>query len=269
MAKEPEGCYNEGSGETGRICGMPEQIRLRRSYIQVRRKNGDVTFGGDQGFFRAGGGREDARKAAAGCGIVAFSDLLLYLSGKDEAYRIKQNADLADRILDETQYKRYYDTLYSSFGGIAWKGGVSGLKLSREFNRTARKNGWKLRAVWGLDGNKIFDRMERMLESDIPVILCIPMMLRKGERNDRLWLYEKEEAETKYRRAQAVNAHYVTVTGMIRDEKAYLEISSWGRKFYICREEYDVFIHTHFMGTILGNILYVRQKFENTEVHTE
>ena len=96
------------------------------------------------------------------------------------------------------------------------------------------------------------------------------MMLRRRERNDRLWLYEKEETKAAYRRVKAVSAHYVTVTGMCWDAGgAYLEISSWGRKFYIRREEYDTFIHTHFMGTILGNILYIRQKSENTEVHTE
>ncbi len=255
-------------GRGGR--GMPREIRLKGSYIQVRRKNGEVTFGGDQGFFREGNGREDARKEAAGCGIVAFSDLLLYLAGRDGAYRIKQNAGLVNRILDETEYKAYYDAFYNSFGGLPWKGGISGLKLRSEFNRAARKNGWRLRAVWGLDGNKIFDRTERMLKNDIPVILCIPMMLRRRERNDRLWLYEKEETKAAYRRVKAVSAHYVTVTGMCWDAGgAYLEISSWGRKFYIRREEYDTFIHTHFMGTILGNILYIRQKSENTEVHTE
>ncbi|MGN0376163.1 MAG: hypothetical protein ACI4ED_00875 [Suilimivivens sp.] len=56
-------------------------------------------------------------------------------------------------------------------------------------------------------------------------------------------------------------AHYITITSVIKErDMVFYEISSWGKKYYFSRNEYDVLIHTHFMGTILGNILYIRQR---------
>ena len=51
------------------------------------------------------------------------------------------------------------------------------------------------------------------------------------------------------------------ITGILEEEKgSYYEISSWGKKYYINCKEYDRLIKTHFLGTILGNILYIRQR---------
>lgn len=237
---------------------MPENIRLSRDYIRVRRrKNGELTYGGDQGFFQGDGSRkQDKRKQMSGCGVVALSDILLYLAGKREApCCFEESVRYAGRILDEEEYKEYYNTIYELLGRIRSGNGISGLNLKLKFNKLARKNNWSLRALWGLNGGKIYIRMEEMLKNDIPVILCIPMMLLKKDKNDRLNFYRGKEI-------QFVNAHYVVVTGIFKkpDGESYLEISSWGKKYYINRNEYDVFIHTHFMGTILGNILYIRQK---------
>lgn len=127
----------------------------------------------------------------------------------------------------------------------------------------ARRNGWRLRARWGFSGRKIFSRIEEMLQRDIPVILCIPMMILKKDRNDKLSLYNRKFDDVKkryeYQVAEQTNAHYVTVTGILwEEEKRYLSVSSWGREYYIDFKEYDTYINTHFLGKILGNILYVR-----------
>ena len=60
---------------------MQERTGIQREYVHVRRKeNGILTYGGDQGFFDSAKGAEaDKRKQTSGCGIIAFSDLLLYL----------------------------------------------------------------------------------------------------------------------------------------------------------------------------------------------
>ncbi len=59
---------------------MPETIRLNGDYIRVRRKkNSKLTYGGDQEFFCGEeNGRQDERKRKSGCGVAAFSDMLLY-----------------------------------------------------------------------------------------------------------------------------------------------------------------------------------------------
>lgn len=230
---------------------------LRSEYIRVRRKNGGlVTFGGDQGFFpKQGGSKADTKKNASGCGVVAFGDLLLYLGKKGADFILPESRNYINRTLEEEEYKNYYNTVYSLLGGIPFSGGVSGLKLFWKFNRLARINGWKLRAKWGMSRKKLFSRIEEMLDRDIPVILCIPMMVRKKDKKEGLWLYHPEDCS----RAAFTKAHYVMVTGMVqRRDKWYYEISSWGNRYYISAEEYDTLIHTHFMGTILGNILYIR-----------
>lgn len=236
---------------------MDKRNGLKSEYISVKRKNGNVlTFGGDQGFFNTlEGSKADKRKNASGCGIVAFSDLLLYLGKRGKDFEIQESKAYVNRILEEEEYKSYYNSVYSFLGGIPFSGGISGFKLFWSFNRIARKKGWKLRAKWGMSRKKLLPRIEEMLSRDIPVILCIPMMVRKKDKNEGLWLYHISDGS----RAVFTKAHYVTITGMIQKNGIlYYEISSWGKKYYINVSEYDALIHTHFMGTILGNILYIK-----------
>ncbi|MGN0366939.1 MAG: hypothetical protein ACI4E5_13530 [Suilimivivens sp.] len=240
---------------------MPELVGLRKPYIQVRRTDSDcITYGGDQGFF--GGapvGSEDERKKNMGCGIIALADLFLYLANKSEEYRTEKNRNYVNRILTQEEYKKYYNVIYQFLGGIkvGAKGGLSCIRLQRSFNRMAHRNHWELRAKWGLRSKGLYDRIEEMLGKDIPVILCIPMMLRKKDKPHGIVFYRKKNGE--YSKACIVSAHYVVITGVIVEgESKYLRISSWGEEYYVNWNEYDILIHTHFLGIILGNILYIR-----------
>lgn len=242
---------------------MEKELKLCGEYIQIRRReSGILTYGGDQGFYAGGQtGSKEKRKESSGCGIIAFSDLLLYLANRDNRFVTEWNKSYVNRILEQEDYQKYYDSMYEFLGGIPMKGGISGVKLQMGFNRLARRQSWQLRSKWGLSGRKLWGRLEEMLEKDIPVILCIPMMLRKKDKGKDLSFYVKEE--TGYRKVCAVSAHYVTVTGMLREESGectFLEISSWGKKYYICKEEYEELIHTVFLGIILGNILYIKSR---------
>lgn len=232
-------------------------MQLKREYIKVRRKSsGKLTFGGDQGFFHAAvPSKADKKKNASGCGIVAFGDLLLYLGKRGEDFQTLESEGCIREILEEDEYRSYFNIIYSFLGGIPFPGGISGFSLFFGFNRLARRKGWKLRAKWGMSRKKLKARIEEMLTRDIPVILCIPMMIMKKDKPDGLWLYPAADGQ----KAVFTKAHYVVVTGMIqKNHVLYYEISSWGEKYYINADEYDIVIHTHFMGTILGNILYIR-----------
>ncbi len=245
---------------------MKRRTGILGEYVQVRRKgNGSLTYGGDQGFFdlqRAT--KRDKRKKESGCGLVAFTDMLLYLGSRNRRFCIPETENYVKGILTEEEYKSCYNAVYDFYGGIPFKGGVSGFGLSFRFNRLSRREGFSLSAIWGLSGRKIFDRIEEMLSEDIPVILCIPMMLFRKDKKDGLWLYEREEKQDGtclYHRKAFTGAHYITITGVIEEKDGvYYEISSWGKKYYMNRNEYDILIHTHFMGTILGNILYIRRR---------
>ncbi len=246
---------------------MVKRIGLQNEYIKVRRKEGGITFGGDQNFYACENPSEiEEKKKACGCGIIALADLVLYLAGKDSRYLTEKNRNYVNRELSEAAYREYFDFVYDFVGGIFARVGISGIRLFRRFNRMSKQNGWKLRAGWGLSRKKLLPRIEEMLKSDIPVILCVPFMLRRKDKEDKLPFYKKEYDEQTgqdtYVAVSYVSAHYVTVTEMFveRDGEVYLKVSSWGKEYYIRFSEYDTYINTHFLGKILGNILYIRPK---------
>lgn len=240
---------------------MSQIAGLTRPYIQVKReKTNVVAYGGDQGFFQnASEKAEDERKKRMGCGIVAFGDLLLYLAGSGSVYQIRENKKYSGRMLSESEYKDWFNFIYEFLGGLPEKRnrGLSGFRLSRKFNQMAAAGNWKLRAVWGWSGKKLFKRMTEMLGKDIPVILCIPMMLFKKDKGKGAAFYKREGKV--FHKACVVSEHYVIVTEIFEEkENSYLGISSWGEKYYVNWNEYEELIHAHFLGTILGNILYIK-----------
>lgn len=240
---------------------MEKILGLSKEYIKVTRsESGLPSFGGDQNFFGAEEALpEDKRKQMCGCGIVAFADLLLYMGMADRRYSVSENSSYVNRKLLEEEYKKYYNIIYDFMGGIRGKVGISGIKIQRSFNRLARREKWPLRAKWGLNGRKMNSRIEEMLRQDIPVICCIPMMLLKKDQNDYLQLYRWQNE--KLEKATCTRAHYVMLTGInVIEGTPFYEVSSWGKKFYISRREYDVFLRKHFLGIWLGNVLYIYKR---------
>lgn len=240
---------------------MPGIAGITGKYIQVRREDkGVVTYGGDQGFFRSAEEASlDDRKRRMGCGIVALGDLLLYLASRDALYCIKENRSYVNRILSQKEYAAYFNSIYDLVGGLpGGKGnGLSGIRLQRTFNRIARREGWKLHALWGISGKKLYGRMVEMLKGDIPVILCIPLLLFAKDPEQGIGFYKKSGDQ--YQKSCTVSAHYVVVTEILEEkEDIFLGISSWGVKYYVNWKEYERLIHRAFLGTILGNILYIK-----------
>lgn len=269
---------------------MKKRIGLLNDYIKVKRAGSEeTTFGGDQNFFaaaervkeaafrktddeqsnrseqEAGNASENAeqrlqaedlKKQKMGCGIVALSDLFLYLSGKYNAgIRIGDRSYVNHGML-QSEYCEYYDRIYAFAGGVSLKAGASGLKLWRKFNRMAKVQGWNERARWGFSRKKIFQRMEGMLLKDIPVILCMPMALFK---NDKGICFYKRNEKGEYVPYTRVSGHYVVVTEIIYEEQdIYLVISSWGKQYFVKWNEYDTEIRKRLFGGFLGNILYIR-----------
>lgn len=181
------------------------------------------------------------------------------MAGGDIAYQIRENKNYVNRILSQEEYQSYFNSQYAFLGGFSTrrKKGLSGFGLKRGFNRRARQEEWKLRAIWGWSSSRLFDRIREMLDKEIPVILCIPMMLFKKDKEKGITFYRKEG--NSYRRECIVSEHYVVVTEIFGEkEEIFLGISSWGEKYYVNWKEYQELIHTCFLGTILGNILYIR-----------
>ncbi|MBQ8596226.1 MAG: hypothetical protein IJ409_00410 [Lachnospiraceae bacterium] len=275
---------------------MQKRLGLLKDYIKVKRAGSEeTTFGGDQNFFAAAqrvkelvqkedgsdnaskqqeapnrfqaeqqstesekSRAEDEKKQKMGCGIVALSDIFLYLSGKYNKSLQLDESSYVNCELDQKTYCEYYNRIYRFAGGVSLKNGASGIKLWRKFNRMAKLQGWKERARWGFSRKKMFGRMEEMLKKDIPVILCVPMALFKKDKEKGLWFYTKNEKGDYIPRTR-VNGHYVVVTELFfEQEEIYLVISSWGKQYFIKWKEYEEQIRSRLFGAFLGNLLYIK-----------
>lgn len=226
---------------------MNEEILLRKPYVTVKKRGEQSgTYGGNQNLFAAQKEDEEKEiKQQSGCGLIALLDLCMYLFGTTDTY--------------EEQYLEAFNTLYKYYGGIRHRGGISGIGMAKCFNKIMKKHEMSLKARWNLSGNTMQKRVLEMLKNDIPVVLCIPRMILRRNKNDRLNLYAAGE-----KRGDVVcstNAHYVTVTAIVSDEKEdYYQVASWGEAYFISIKEYDRYMKHHFLGTILGNVLYVQKK---------
>ena len=201
---------------------------------------------------------EDEKKQKMGCGVVALSDIFLYLTGKYNKCLQVDGESYVNHQLNQKKYCEYYNRIYRFVGGVSLKNGASGIKLWRKFNRMAKLQGWSERARWGFSRKKILSRLKEMLAKDIPVILCIPMAFFKKDKEKGLCFYGKND-RGEYVPKTHVNGHYVVVTELFSEEdEIYLVISSWGKQYFIKWREYDEQVRSRLFGAFLGNLLYIK-----------
>lgn len=221
-------------------------LQISHNYISVC--SGELlSFGGSQMLSKSRTMRE------VGCGVIAALDLLLYLCrfhGCTCAF-FAQAAE--DGVIDELEYDELAQKLSRRFFPMIPKLGINGLMLAGGLNLFFLRYALPFRASWGIGSWKLFRQIEDMLAQDIPVILAVgpnfPLFWQKNKLN--FYVLSPDGA---MRPSCSIKAHYVTVTGI--DEK-YLKISSWGREYYIDREEYLSYIRRH-SGSIVSNIVKIR-----------
>jgi len=212
------------------------------------------------GIQRSCGGNQawsgNHRFQLCGCGVVGCLDLLIYLGRYQNGCSAKQLAALVER--DPVPIELYDQAallLSRRFLPLIPRVGLNGLSLAAGFNLFCVRNHIPFRARWGVSGKRFWSSIRSMLSRDIPVILSIGPNLPFFWQQNSLRLYRRNADGNFQPSAEAV-AHYVTVSGM--DEK-WLRISSWGREYYIEREEYLRYIRAH-SNRIVSNILLVERK---------
>ena len=207
-----------------------ERKRLKREYLHVYGR-GRPSFGGSQSWLRGRTERD------FGCGLIACADVLLYLTGRTELTR-------EEYLEFVRQCKRYFPQLPRM--------GIDGLRLAWGINRCFARQGLDRRAHWCAAGSQFWPRIEQMLSRDCPAVIAIgpnfPLLWQKNE----LPLYRRTP-EGAYVVDSRVKGHYVTVTAL--DEQR-AEVSSWGRRLYIDRQEFDSYVKKHSIW-LLCNILYI------------
>lgn len=135
--------------------------------------------------------------------------------------------------------------------------GMTGFGLAFGLNRYFWKHHWDVRAFWGLRQDRFFDRMEEMLEQDIPVIMSIGPVFPNRWSRCRLPLYKKYGEE--YREVTRINAHFITATGMDRE---WIRAASWGNIYYINRAEYMEYARKK-STFIFSNLVMIKRKINN------
>lgn len=217
-------------------------MELKHPYIGVMTANG-VSFGGDQ--------RRSADPVVrrCGCGLVAVTDLLLYLSRYHPDCAIPSLAAPEGEALTQQRYdaltlrlRRYFPLLYPT--------GIPGFLLAAGLNRLFRRWHLPYAARWGVPPAVLFETVEEMLRQDLPVILAVGGNFPCIWRKDRLPMRREGGGA-----AAAVRAHYVTVTAMDGDT---LTVSSWGKKYTISRRAYSRYVRQS-SSALVSNLLYLRK----------
>ena len=255
----------------------------RPNYVPIIKSN-DIYYGGSQMWFPANHVfSKDYILHNYGCGTIATADLFLYLALKSSIYRSLETeiAFRGSTLIYHENYEAYVRTVNNQYTKTRRFLAVFGTRIAHVINEYSDSYGFGYKAFWktGLSYYDMLEMMEEMLLQDIPVILSIgpntPMFW--GHKGVPFYIIREieyppvkqpaaDEAAPSDTPAAApekkdngkkpyyyktvvpeVHGHYVTVTGVIKDDitnRIMLKISSWGKQYYINYEEYRDYIDT-------------------------
>lgn len=211
--------------------------------------NGVLTYGGSQLL------SDNSVIKKCGCGVVAAADLFIYA----HRYCAGCSCDMFDghgRVLPIplAKYNEILKSLCRRFFPLTPPFGINGLGLICGINLYFKVHSWPLRAQWGVKYRELWQAIENMIDCDMPVIIAVGPNMPRFWENNQLGLY-KRLPDGSFKNIGAVKAHYMTVTAI---DDAWLTVSSWGRQYYINRQEYNAYTRAHSNG-VLCNIAYIRR----------
>lgn len=204
-----------------------------RNFMIITDSNNNVYFGGNQSWFPY------RFLKNSGCGVIAAAELLLKLRGIE--------------TIDKLEYMEFATELWKHFLPVIPGFGMNGLALAAGLNRYFWKNKMPYRAFWCASDRKMVRRIHQMLKEDMPVILSIGPNFPMFWRGEKLTFYRK--VNDTFMAAVKTKAHFVTVTGW---EGRMIQISSWGKEYYIDYGEYRDYVKKH-SCPLVSNIVYVKK----------
>lgn len=224
-------------------------LSIQHPYISIALPGGR-SYGGGQQF------SQNAMIRRCGCGVIAATDLLLYLSRWHPYGAVDFFAGLLHE--DALPYHAYIDciqVLNRRYFPMIPYAGINGLMLMAGMQRFFHEHGMPYTARWCFDPGSMWKRMENMLSQDIPVIMSVgpnfPIIW--GDKRVRFYV---QGSNGSYTPVSGAKAHYFTVTGM---DDAWLCISSWGRRYFLNRQEFSEYTR-RYSTAFASNILFVEQK---------
>lgn len=223
---------------------------LKNPYITVS-DGRIVSYGGNQM------NADNRTERSVGCGVIAALDLLLYLS----RYHL-DSAEIGLKIpvpekgaVPLQNYLLLTHALRRKYLPLIPRHGINGLMLAMGVNACFLKNRLPFRASWGVSYKNLWSEIARMLDEDIPVVFSI------GPNMPLIWQHHKLRFYLMDRQGSFVpgpqtHAHYVMITGM---DAYWLRVSSWGRMYYIRRDEFLSYVKEHSLKLVC-NILCIQKK---------
>ncbi len=224
-------------------------LSLRHAYISVA-VHGAASYGGGQQY------SENAMIRRCGCGIVAATDLLLYLSRWHMAEHVSFFDGLpADAPVPFPSYTGLLVKMNRRYQPVIPRAGINGPMLMLGVRRFFHDYKMPFTARWCLAQSRLWDRIEAMLRDDIPVIMSV------GPNFPFIWgdkraAFYRMNGDGAFVRVSGARAHYFTVTGMDGD---WLRISSWGRLYYLNRREFEAYVRQYSLG-FASNVLLVEKR---------
>lgn len=208
------------------------------------------TLGGSQLF--AGSSLE----RTVGCGAVAALDLLILLHRRDTSRCRPFNEKLpAENPIPLPVYNELLRYVRKHYFPLIPRLGINGLSLCFGLNAFFIKNALPYRASWGVPYGRLLRKTRNMLEQGLPVICAIGPHFPRFMGRGGLPLYVRG-AEGDYRRATQTSAHYVTITDF---DDEWLHILSWGRRYYVRREDYFIYGRRRSLP-LINNVLCIKRK---------
>ena len=232
------------------------QISLSENFIQVADRTANQSFGGNQGWFYID---KFGNLSRQGCGVIAAVDTFLYLSGRYcnsfekysyEVVAFCRNRRLAKLFMKEISFRKY--------DNISFAIGIIPIQISGFLNKQMKFTGRKMHFKWnGIHGHRdLYFKMKSMISRNIPVIWSL------YSHGKQIKLYVKNPADRFVYSGMDVNNHYVTATAVYEDcskeHSKMIEISSWGKKYYIDFDEYLEYVGNSLINKYCSNILYIK-----------
>jgi len=195
----------------------------------------EQTYGGAQQWFS----RKYLRNS--GCGYIACTNIIVH---KNKS--LGQEGQLPkEEYMAIAKSLRRYMLVLPKFG---MSGPIMAVGMNLFF-LTKRLPYW---CFWGISGKRRDGRIEKMLEDNTPVVMCIGQNFPNVWGKRKLRLYEDNGSV--YTSNSDVHMHFVSVTGM--DDEWY-RISSWGKMYYINKKEFNEYVKKHSLS-FFSNVLVVK-----------
>lgn len=213
-------------------------------YIGVRLSKDDsrVSFGGSQNwalnypnrkYFNDSVSSKELKQC--GCGLVALTDVILYFLGK-YTVTFNQYINYLQEVSNYTTFLKFpVKTLTPNAMKVFFKG-------------------YNCKWICFNTPRRFLKLAKSMLLQDVPVIFSFYTMDKK----QYLPLYSDIKLSHSTHR---VTAHYMVITSIIEcDHQTILEVSSWGKKYYIDFKEYAKKLV--FPNTLFCDLLYIEKILE-------